>query len=314
MSNSALNSGPSTSPVLLTVALFAIGVAWGSTMPLTKIAVSTGHQPLGLIVWQMLTGAIALGVISALRRRWPKPTPSVFRHFLIIALLGTIVPNSFSYMAAAQLPAGIMSIAIATIPMFALAIAIIIRLERFVLHRLAGVLLGAVAVILLVGPETSLPDPTKAVFVLVALVAPFCYGLEGNYIAKFAPRAVDPIGTLFGASVLGVVIAVPLAVATGSWVDLRLPWGPPEKALIISSLFHVVAYTGYVWLVSVAGSVFSSQISYIVTLAGVVLSMAFLGESYSGWVWVALALMIGGLALVRPHRPPEEASPAVFPG
>lgn len=288
-------------------ALFAVGIAWGSTMPLTKTAVSTGHEPLGLIVWQMLTGATVLGVISAFRRKWPTPTPAVLRHFLVIALLGTIVPNSFSYMAAAQLPAGVMSIAIATIPMFALAIALMIRLERFVFHRLVGVLLGTAAVLLLVGPDTSLPDPTKAVFVLVALIAPFCYALEGNYIAKFAPRHVDPIGTLFGASVLGVLIAAPLAWATGVWVDMSLPWGPAERALFAAALFHVIAYTGFVWLVGVAGSVFSSQISYIVTLAGVLLSMAFLGETYSVWVWVALALMIGGLVLVRPQRPPDLA-------
>ena len=77
-----------------------------------------------------------------------------------------------------------------------------------------------------------------------------------------------------------------------------------------AALFHVIAYTGFVWLVGVAGSVFSSQISYIVTLAGVLLSMAFLGETYSVWVWVALALMIGGLVLVRPQRPPNLAPQA----
>ena len=33
-------------------ALLAFGAAWGLTMPLIRVAVSTGHQPLGLIVWQ----------------------------------------------------------------------------------------------------------------------------------------------------------------------------------------------------------------------------------------------------------------------
>ena len=50
-----------------------------------------------------------------------------------------------------------------------------------------------------------------------------------------------------------------------------------------------------------AGAVFASQVSYVVTLAGVFLSALILGEAYSGWVWAALTLMIGGLALVQPR-------------
>jgi len=30
-------------------------------------------------------------------------------------------------------------------------------------------------------------------------------------------------------------------------------------------------------------------------------SMLFLGESYSGWIWAALALMFAGLFLVQPR-------------
>jgi len=51
-------------------------------------------------------------------------------------------------------------------------------IEPFVPYRVLGVCLGCAAVIILVAPDASLPDPGKAIFVLVGLVAPFCYGLE----------------------------------------------------------------------------------------------------------------------------------------
>jgi drug/metabolite transporter (DMT)-like permease len=76
----------------------------------------------------------------------------------------------------------------------------------------------------------------------------------------------------------------------------------PELALIAVGVFHAIAYTGYIWLVGAAGPVFSSQISYVVTLAGVITSALVLGETYSAWVWAALALMICGLALVQPKQ------------
>ncbi len=285
----------------MALALLAIGVVWGSTIPFTKVAVSSGHQPLGLIFWQLLIASIVLSGISLLRRRRPVLNRRTLFYFLIISLIGTLLPNSFSYLAAAQLPAGVMAIVIASVPMFTLAIANTLRIERFSAVRAAGVVLGAVAVSILILPETSLPEPEKAIFVLVALVAPFCYGAEGNYIATRAPREVDAVTTLLGASVLGTFIAAPLALLSGTWVNLFVPWAAPEWALLGSSLFHVAAYTGYIWLVSVAGSVFSSQVAYVVTLAGVFLSALFLSESYSGWVWLALVLMIAGLALVQPR-------------
>ena len=103
-------------------------------------------------------------------------------------------------------------------------------------------------------------------------------------------------------AVLLALLAAPLALATGSWVDLFTPWDKPEWALLASSILHVAAYTGYIWLVSQAGVVFASQIAYIVTIAGVLISALALHEAYSGWVWAALGLMITGLAIVQPRK------------
>jgi drug/metabolite transporter (DMT)-like permease len=282
--------------------LVALGLTWGLSIPLTKIAVSSGHQPLGLIFWQLLVAAIVLSGISLRRRTRPPLNRRTLVYFLTIGLIGTILPNSFSYLAAAQLPAGVMAIIIASVPMFTLVIANTFRMEGFSLVRRSGVLLGAAAVTILILPETSLPEPGKAIFVLVALAAPFFYGAEGNYIATRAPRGVDPVATLLGASIFGMAIAGPMAFATGTWVNLLEPWQAPEWALLLSSLCHVAAYTGYIWLVGAAGPVFSSLVAYVVTLSGVFFSALILSENYSSWVWMALILMIGGLALVQPRE------------
>ena len=51
--------------------------------------------------------------------------------------------------------------------------------------------------------------------------------------------------------------------------------------MLVSGVLNVLAYSGYVWLVGRAGSVFASQIAYLVTGFGVLWSMALLGERYS---------------------------------
>ena len=73
-----------------------------------------------------------------------------------------------------------------------------------------------------------------------------------------------------------------------------------ELAIVALSVIHAVAYTSYIWLVGKAGTIFSSQVAYIVTVSAMFLSAIFLGEAYSPYTFVSLALMIAGLMLVQP--------------
>jgi drug/metabolite transporter (DMT)-like permease len=288
--------------------LALLGAGWGLTQPLTKIAVSTGHQYFGLIVWQLLTAVVILGAISVVRRRG---LPLEFRHlwrYVVLALIGTVLPNSVSYQAAAQLPSGFMSIVISLVPMFALPLALALRMERFQFTRFLGVICGAVAILLLAGPKTNLPDPTVIPWILIAAISPFLYALEGTWVARYGIADLDAVQVMLGASIVGLVFAVPLALVTGQWVDLTAGLGSAEYALLASSAIHAFIYTTYVWLVGRTGSVFASQVSYLVTGFGVFWAILLLGESYTSWVWGAMAVMLVGLFLVRPKetQPIEE--------
>ena len=80
----------------LVAALLVTGIAWGATSPLSKIAVSTGHGHFGLIFWQLVIGFGLLGGLTALRRRRVPLTSATLRFGLVIALIGTVMPNSAS--------------------------------------------------------------------------------------------------------------------------------------------------------------------------------------------------------------------------
>lgn len=289
-------------PVLLLI-LLGFGTMWGATIPLTKIAVSTGHHPFGLIFWQSLLTMIVLAALVLIRKSKLVLDWSHVLFFTIIATTGTLLPNSTSYLAAFHLPAGVMALIIALVPMFSLTVALFFKLERFQWIRLTGVVLGALAIGLIVLPDTSLPDPGKAIFVLVALVAPLCYGVEGNYLNVRQPADTGPVATLFGASIVATAISLPLTLATDTFVDpFQTGVTVPELALLGSIVLHIFAYVGYIWMVGQAGAVFAAQVSYIVTPAGVLLSMAVLGEQPSTYIWLALLVLLLGLFLVQPRR------------
>lgn len=281
--------------------LVLLGTGWGLTGVTAKIAIEGGHRHFGIIFWQMVIVALVLGTLTLLRGKRPGVAPRHLAVYLFIALTGTVLPNTAGYIALERLPAGVQAITIAAVPLFAFPIALVLRNERFSALRLAGLGVGLAGVALLVAPETSLP-PGVALWVPLALVAPLMYAIEGNVVAKWGTAGLDPIQALFGASILGACMALPLALSSGAFVTLSLPLERADLALILGSFAHALVYSGYVWLVGRAGPSFAAQVSYLVTGTGVLWAMVLLGESYSGWVWAALGLMMLGLFLVQPRE------------
>ncbi|WP_233145656.1 DMT family transporter [Phaeobacter sp. 22II1-1F12B] len=302
MSLPATPDMPRRELLFFTGMLVLIGAGWGLTQPLGKIAVSTGHRHFGLIFWQLVIGTVAFGAVSLAQRRRLPFNRDTLRVYLVVALAGTIIPNSASYQAIAHLPSGVLSILLSLVPMLAFPMALALGLEKFAARRLLGLLAGLAGVLLLILPDASLPDAAMLAWVPLGLVAPLFYAFEGNYVARWGTAGLDPIRVLFGASLVGAIMALPLALATGQFISPLRPYGAPEWALIGSALIHVVVYAGYVWLVGRAGAVFAVQVSYVVTGFGVFWAMQILGETYSPYIWAALGIVLAGVMLVQPRR------------
>lgn len=280
------------------------GAAWGATQPLAKTAVSDGYRHFGILFWQLGLCAGCLGAVCAMRGKGLPMTRRALTVYLLLALVGSVLPGITSYSAAVHLPSGVLSILLSSVPILAFPIALALGLERFRWRRLAGLSLGFAGICLLVLPEASLPEAVPVIWVFVALVSSLFYAMESGGVARWGLGGLGPVQALCGASLLGALISLPLAVIRGQFIDPRGPWGAPDAAIIAAALLHAIAYTGYVWLVGRAGPVFTVQVAYFVTLFGVTWAMLFLGESYSRWFWAALALMLAGVALVQPRPKP----------
>lgn len=287
--------------VWLIALLCALGAGWGLTQPLAKIAVSGGYGQFGLIFWQMVIGAALLWPVCLARGRGMPRGRARLAICAVIAILGTVVPNSGSYVAAMHLPAGVISIVVSLAAMASWPVAMALGMDAFTWGRLAGLCLGLGGVLVLTAPSSSLPDPAMAAWIPIALIAPIFYAFEGNFVARVGLAGMDPVQALLGASVLGAAMALPLALATGQWIDPRPPWSAEDAALVALSAIHAVVYAAYVWLVGRAGAVFATQVAYLVTGFGLGWAMLLLDERYSGWVWLALALMLAGIFMVQPR-------------
>ena len=297
----------------LFVFLALLGAGWGATQPLGKIAVSEGYRHYGIIFWQQLISVLFLGTICAVRGRLPAVTLPRVIVWLVIAAIGTLLPNLANYEAARHLPAGWISVILSLVPIFAFPIALGLGLERFQARRLAGLGLGLAAMMILLAPDLTAPNGQGAFvlfWVVVSASAAAAYALEGNVVSRWGTAGMGPFQTLFGASVVGLIVSLPLSLSLDVFFWPDPEFGAPDQAILLTSLIHALVYSGYVWLVGRAGSVFAAQVSYPVTVFGVLWSIWMLGESYSGAFWIATALMLVGLALVQPRR---SNSPLVTP-
>ena len=281
--------------------LVVLGLGWGATQPLCKIAASTGHPPFGLIFWQLVICVLVLGPLTLLRGKGLPRTLEALRFFVVVAILGTLVPNATFYISVTRLPSGIMSILISAVPLISFPLALMLGLDRFSARRALGLGLGMAGVALIALPKASLPEAGMVAFLPVALIGPLFYALENTYVAKVGMAGMDAVQAMFGASLVGLILCAPLMLVLGQGFVLPMPPGRAEAALILSSAMHAGLYATFVWLTARAGSVFAAQTSYIVTASGVIWAMLLLGERFSPWVWAAMAVMLVGITLVRPR-------------
>ncbi len=281
--------------------LVSTGAAWGVTFSLARIATTAGAHPIGLTLWQGLFGGLLLLALALTRRRPPPLTRGHLAFYLVCGLLGTVIPSILYFYAAARVPAGVLSITLAMVPILTFAAALLFRIDRLAWGRVVGILCGLVAVLFIVLPESSLPDRAMVPWVLLAVLATVCYAGEGIYVALRRPAGSDPAATVGAMLLMASAVLVPVVLATDSFVPLGFPWRALEWAVVGIVAVNALAYAVFYHLIQIAGPVFATQMAYVVTIAGVAWGIAILGEQHSLWVWGALVLMLAGLALVTPR-------------
>lgn len=306
------HDSPSSRPVpvlsgsraTILICLFTIGILYGLTFSLTRIGTTEGIPFTAFIFWQFAGGSTILVAASLLFRQRPSFRPDHLWRYTITALCGVVVPFGVFAFVAPKLPAGIVSLAISLAPTLTLLIALALRLERFNSWRLAGILFGVGGVLLIVLPDTSLPDPAMARWVLLSLLG--ALALAGVNICSLVLRPAGSSSLQFGTGVqvAGAAMLLPLMLGLKGWWLFDGPLGEEHVALVAG----MVIVAGIWWLslelVLLAGPVFMSLFDNVATLAGVAWGILIFSESHSAWVWGALALLLLGVYLVNRTSPP----------
>jgi drug/metabolite transporter (DMT)-like permease len=279
--------------------IIVAGAIWGGVFSLVLLAASEGAHPLGIAVWQVV---ITAGLFVAYRVIAKKPVIRRVNlvHYVVLAVVGISFPSLSYYYAASHLTAGILSISVSAIPLFSYTIMLALKRERIVTRRVVGIVFGMIAILLLVIPDQGLSSDDASLWIILAVVCAFSYAVEGVYIDHKVDPQIDVSDLLCGSNIIAALVMVPV----GLWLGVSEPvtWlmTPAGYGVIGASIGTGLAYALYFYAIKIAGAVFTSQCAYIITISGVFLGIIFYGEQHSIWIWIAVAISLVGLALVRP--------------
>lgn len=284
--------------------IITAGVIWGGVFSLVLLAASEGAHPLGISVWQVIITALIFVVYRLLIKK-PIFQRGNLGHYTLLAIVGISFPSLSYYYAASHLTAGILSISISAIPLFSYIIMLVLKVERIVIRRVFGIVFGMIAILLLVIPDQGLSSEDANLWILLAVFCAFSYAIEGVYIEHKVNPKIDVSELLCGSNIVAILMMVPV----GLWLGVTEPvtWliTPSGYGVIGAAIGTGLAYALYFYAIKIAGAVFTSQCAYIITISGVFLGIIFYGEEHSIWIWIAVAVSLIGLALVKPVSNPH---------
>jgi len=288
--------------------LFAASVPYGVCFSMNRFAAEEGIPFLPYVFLYTAFGTLILLVICALRREWPRLTRRHVAIYIVIGAFGLAIPYCVFMIVATRLPAGIVSIGLTLSPLLTYLWAMLLRMDRFNLIRVGGIIAGIAAVLLILVPQGALSADVSPLWVLFALLGPLSFSLASIGAAYFQPAETTPLEVGTGVSVAGTIMLLPVLLAVGDWwfFDQGMTMG--GWAVIVSAVINAYFFVMFQLIIAKAGPVVFSSNNFVTTLSSVVWGMIIFSEHHSGYVWGAIALMCLGLFLVtRPTTPPAAA-------
>ena len=277
------------------LSILFLGVIWGGTFMVISVALED-YGPLTVACARTTLGALSLlALVGLLRRPLPRAGDPAWRYVLIIAPLNTALPFALLSWGQQYVPSAFAGLSMAALPLFVLPLAHVFSDETLHLRRALGVIIGFAGAAVLIGPG-ALRSGAGLVPVaqLACLGAVLCYAVASVLTRRCPP--IDPFALAALTLALGAVILVPaMLIVEGmpGWSGGRSGWAILFLGLVPTALAALLR----VQVIRTAGSVFMTLVNYQVPVWAVVFGVWLLNEELPWRFFVALGLILTGLAV-----------------
>lgn len=270
-----------------------LALAWGfSFLLLLKVVDAFGW--IGAVTFRCLIAGLLLLCAARLARR-RLDFSAGWLHFAAVGattVAGQLIGLSY---ATPRIGTAMAAIFVAAIPMFSMVIGQLWKLESITRPRIAGIALGTIGIVMLVGFPAV---PVDVAFVLGCagmVFSTFSAAFGSNYASRRLGRT-DPWSVTIGAFLAGGLLTLPLIalVPVPGWPQAIDYLYLVSLAGIMSALTYVV----YFGLVGRIGATRAISVEFVVTVVAVIVGAVVLGERLTAMQLAGAVVIILGCAIV----------------
>ena len=281
--------------------LLFLGAVWGAAFLFLRIAAPEVGAAWAAEI-RLLTGASILAVVAG--RRTFAVARGRFMGFLVVGALFSALPFMLISYATVTLPAGFTALLNAATPLFTAAIAVAFMGQQLAWRVVAGLAIGVVAVVVLVGWSPLEPGIATILAVTAGLGAPASYAVAGNFVrARMAD--VPPLELATGMLVAGSLVGLPVALLTG------VPRTPEVDGVVsllaVGTLSTAIAWPVFFRVLRRTTPTAASTVTFIVPAFALTWGGLVLAEPVGpglivgfGLILVSLTLVLGIIPAARP--------------
>ncbi|WP_099864686.1 DMT family transporter [Pararhizobium haloflavum] len=277
--------------------LLLLASLWGGSFILIKIALSE-MPPATITAARLVLGAVFLGLIARVTGGGRLSRDgSTIALILLVGLVGNAAPFGLIAWGEELVDAGLASILMGIMPIATLVMAHVFANETLTFRKLIGVSIGFLGLVVLVGPALLRDLGQDGIRQLAILAAAICYGISAILTRRLIGQPRLALGAaILGAGALGIV---PIALAFEQpW--LLAPGGQTLLAVLLLGIFPTAVAALLVFqVIDRQGAGFFGQVNLLVPIMGVFWAIVILGEMPQPRAWLALFLILVGIAVAR---------------
>jgi drug/metabolite transporter (DMT)-like permease len=283
------------------IMIVCLSFAWATAFPWIKIAVMD-LGPLTIVAGRLAVGAVVLMSYRFVLLRRIGFERAHLKPFLIMAVLGNILPFSLIAYGQKAVPSSVTALLVATVPLFTLAMAhLALRKEEPVTPlKVLGGVLAVAGVIVLMLPHVD-PGALGGSLLpyLLVLAGTACYGFMNVY-GRLSAVTIDPTTLATGMVVWSAVLALPLALV------VEQPWHTPGTAAAWQAVLGLgliptaLATILYFPTLKRGGALAGAIAGNLVPVFGVLLSAMLVGEVLTRELAFGAALILVGMLFIQP--------------
>ncbi|HJW93430.1 MAG TPA: EamA family transporter [Thermoanaerobaculia bacterium] len=295
---------------LLAYAAFGIVcLVWGTTYLAIRIAVTTVPPMMLTGTRYTIAGLIMLAVLKLRGEKLPRDR----RTLIELAIVGTLLVagGNLSVIWAEQyVPSGMAALLVATAPFWAAILEAVRKNgEQIGLRRGTGMLVGFLGVVLLVAPGAVTGNySTKFLLGAFAIqVGSFCWQY-GMVRGKHNVHGITPMQSATVQMLAGGVLVLVVGLAIGEGKNYVFTTQTFAATAYLTLFGSVIAYSAFIYALAHMKATNLSLYAYVNPAVAVVLGWLILDEKLTSMSIVAMAVILGGVAIVQTAR--GESKPA----